>query len=92
MVMPSRASVFGTIAPPSPLRILSGKWYHRASILLGQLYSLPGSHDVAENRTWCCPLGSVTFIGVALCMVEGKHLGRFAMMQVPAIIVENKEQ
>ena len=23
-------------------------------------------------------------------MVEGKHLGRFAMMQVPAIIVEKK--
>ena len=51
---------------------------------------LPGSHDVEENRTSCSPSLSVTVIGVGFCMVEGKHLGRFAVMQVPAIVVEKK--
>ena len=54
---------------------------------------LVASHDVAENRTLCCPSLSVTVIVVAFCMVEGKHLGRFAaVIQVPAMVVEKKGQ
>ena len=55
------------------------------------LHCLPGSHDVAENRTACCPSGSVTVIGVAFCMVELEHLGRAATMQVPAIVKGQKK-
>ena len=52
--------------------------------------NLRGSYDVAENRTSCCSLRSVTIIAVAFWRVDGEHLGRFAKMQVPAIVIEQK--